>query len=233
MLEELRNDLKKKADKKKAAFLSRFFKTGEGEYGQGDVFLGLTVPESRKLAKKYENMEFGDLEKLLASKFHEERIIALFILVSKFQKGTEAEKEKIYNFYIKNRKGVNNWDLVDLSAPKIAGQFLENKDKSILYKFAESKNIWERRISILSTFYFIYKGDCKDALKIAYILKDDKHDLIQKAVGWMLREVGKRCSLEAEEEFLKKYHKTMPRTMLRYAIEKFSPRKRKYYLNKE
>ena len=233
MLEELRNDLKKKADKKKAAFLSRFFKTGEGEYGQGDVFLGLTVPESRKLAKKYENMEFGGLERLLTSKFHEERIIALFILVSKFQKGTEVEKEKIYNFYIKNRKGVNNWDLVDLSAPKIAGPFLENRNKSILYKFAESKDVWERRISILSTFYFIYKGDCKDALKIAYILKDDKHDLIQKAVGWMLREVGKRCSLEAEEEFLKKYHKTMPRTMLRYAIEKFSPRKRKYYLNKE
>ena len=155
----------------------------------------------------------------------------MLILVSAFTKAT-TDKGKIFNYYIKNRKHINNWDLVDLTAPNIVGAYLKNKEKSLLYKLSKSKNIWERRIAVLSTFYYIKRGDCKDALKIAEILKNDEHDLIQKAVGWMLREVGKRCSQKIEKEFLKKNYKTMPRTMLRYAIERFPERERKQYLAK-
>lgn len=231
MLKALRFKLQKKADKKKAKDLQRFFKTGKGEYGEGDIFLGVVVPEQRKLAKEFRELLMADLKKLIKSKIHEERLICLLILVIKFQKGSDKEKEEIYNFYIKNTKYINNWDLVDLSAPKIVGPYLENKDKSILHKFAKSKNIWERRIAVLSTFYFIYNGNPEETLKITLILKDDEHNLIHKAVGWMLREVGKRCGEGIEEKFLKKYYKGMPRTMLRYAIEKFPEKKRKFYLN--
>ncbi|MDD5144853.1 MAG: DNA alkylation repair protein [Candidatus Pacebacteria bacterium] len=224
MTRNLKTDLRKKANKKKAKQLQRFFKTGKGEYGEGDLFLGITVPEIRKTAKKYTNSDLTELKELIASKYHEERMAALLILVDK------QDKKTAYDFYIKNRRHINNWDLIDLTAPKIVGIYLEGKDKDILYKFAKSKNIWERRIAMLSCFHYIYKGDHKDALKIAEILKDDKEDLIQKAVGWMLREVGKRCHQAIEEEFLKKHSKTMPRTMLRYAIERFPEKKRKMYL---
>jgi 3-methyladenine DNA glycosylase AlkD len=230
MPDDLRKELREKANKEKAKNLQRFFKTGPGDYGEGDCFLGVMVPEQRKIAKKYVNLGWNDLNKLICSKFHEERLTALLILVEKFKKADEAERKQLYNFYLKNRKYVNNWDLVDLTAPKIVGAYLENKDKSLLYKFTRSKNIWEKRIAVLSTFYYIQKGDCQDAIKIAEILKNDKHDLIQKAVGWMLREAGKRCGKKNEEEFLKKNYKIIPRTMLRYAIEKFPEKERKKWL---
>ena len=168
-------------------------------------------------------------EKLLHSKFHEERLIALFVLIHKFERGEESLRKKIFNLYLKNTKYINNWDLIDLSAPKIVGAYLFDKPRDVLYKLAKSKSLWEKRISILSTFYFIRENDFKDTIKVSKILLNDEHDLIHKAVGWMLREVGKRC-LETEEKFLKKHYQKMPRTMLRYAIERFPETKRQAYL---
>ncbi len=229
--EDLKKELNLYANFEKANLLQRFFKTGKGQYGEGDIFIGVMVPNTRKVAKKFINLSLSEIEKLLYSKIHEERLCALLILVEKFAMANLGEREKIYYFYIKNAKQVNNWDLVDLSAPKIVGEYLLNKDKSILYKFAISRNLWEKRISILSTFTFIKNGKYKNSLKIAKILLKDKHDLIHKAVGWMLREVGKK-DLAEEEKFLKKYYKIMSRTMLRYAIEKFPEEKRREYLRK-
>ena len=206
-----------------------YFKTGKGEYGEGDVFAGLKVPTQRKLAREFRDLTFADLKLLLGSPVHEERLISLFILIDKFAKSTEKEQQVIFKFYVKNRKGVNNWDLVDLSAPKIMGKHLLEKDNSLLFKFALSKNLWERRIAILSTYEFIRNENYDTTLKIAEILLEDDHDLIHKAVGWMLREIGKR-NLMVEENFLKIHYKKMPRTMLRYAIEKFPETKRKKYL---
>ena len=227
MLTSLEKELKIKANLEKAKILQRFFKTGPGEYGEGDVFLGIVVPEIRKLVKKYSNLKIKEIIKLLHSKIHEERLTALLIMVNKFQ--VEEDKEKIYNLYLKNTKYINNWDLVDLSAGKIIGDYLLNKPKSILYKLAKSKSIWERRISIIATFNFIKNNKFTETLKISKILLNDEHDLIHKAVGWMLREIGKK-DLKIEESFLRKYCKKMPRTMLRYAIEKFPEKKRKQYL---
>jgi len=206
-----------------------FFKTGKGEYGEGDIFAGLKVPTQRKLAREFRDLSLTDLKILLNSPVHEERLISLFILVDKYAISDEQGKESIFSFYLKNRRGINNWDLVDLSASKIIGKHLLNKDKSLLFKFALSKNLWVRRIAILSTYEFIRNDDYNATLKIAEILLQDKHDLIHKAVGWMLREIGKR-DLEAEENFLKLRYKKIPRTMLRYAIEKFPETKRKKYL---
>lgn len=222
-------ELKKLKDPKKAKILSRFFKTGEGEYGEGDIFLGVTVPKQRQIAKKYIDLSLEELQKLLSGKIHEHRLTALLILVSKYGRANEALKKEIFNFYLKNAKNINNWDLVDLSAPNIIGDFLLNKEKLILYKLAKSKNLWEKRIAILATYTLIKKNQFEDTLKISEILLGDNHDLIHKAVGWMLREVGKRDQ-QAEESFLKKHYQNMPRTMLRYAIEKFSEAKRKFYL---
>ena len=228
---QLRKDLRQAASKEKAAGLSRFFKTGRGEYGEGDRFLGVMVPQTRALVKIYwPAISLADVKVLLESEWHEERLAALFILVAKFKKADDKEKEKIYKFYLANTKSINNWDLVDLSAPNIVGSYLYNKDASVIFKLAKSKYLWERRIAILSTFYFIKEGDPKISLEIAEILVNDKHDLIQKAVGWMLREVGKRCGQDIEEQFLQKHYKTMPRTALRYAIERFDEPKRKFYL---
>lgn len=220
-------DLKKLANKEQAKNLQRFFKTGIGEYGEGDIFCGIKVPIIRQVAKKYYDLDFKDIESLIKNPVHEVRLAALLILVNK----AKLDQRIAYKIYLRNTKYINNWDLVDLTAPQIIGVYLEDKDQSILEELAKSKSIWERRIAMLATFYFIYKGDPKPTLKIAKILVHDQHDLIQKAVGWMLREVGKRCSQEIEEEFLRKYAKTMPRTMLRYAIERFSQEKREYYLN--
>jgi len=206
-----------------------FFKTGKGEYGEGDVFVGLKVPTQRKLAREFSDLTLSDLKRLLNSPIHEERLISLFILIDTYDKGNEKEKDDIFSFYLKNIKGINNWDLVDLSAPKIVGNYLLDKDQSLLEKFANSNNLWERRIAILSTQEFIRNGSFDRTLKIAQTLLNDKHDLIHKAVGWMLREIGKR-DLKTEEKFLKVYYKRMPRTMLRYAIEKFPEAKRKKYL---
>ena len=225
----MKKELKAKADPKKAKVLQKFFKTGIGEYGQGDVFLGVAVPLTRKIAKKYHILKLADVAKLLRSKIHEERLAALLMMVDRFQAGKEKEKEKIYKTYLKSAKYINNWDLVDLSADKIVGDYLFEKPKGILYKLAKSKSVWQKRIAIMATFNFIKKNKFEDTLKIAKILLRDKHDLIHKAVGWMLREVGKR-DFKAEEEFLDKYHKKMARTTLRYAIEKFPKKKRKEYL---
>jgi 3-methyladenine DNA glycosylase AlkD len=228
-LNEIRTEILKQKNNSQAAILQRFFKTGKGEYGEGDVFYGIKVPIQRKIVKAFENLYFDDIKVLIHSSVHEERLIASLILVEQFKKADFEKKKIIFDFYLKNRKGINNWDLVDLSAPNIIGSFLLDKDKSILYKFAKSKNLWEKRIAVLSTFTFIRNGFFNDTLNISEILLQDKHDLIHKAVGWMLREIGKR-DLRTEEEFLKKHYKTMPRTMLRYAIEKFSERKREKYL---
>ena len=231
-IEDLKNELRTLADFEKANILQRFFKTKKGEYGEGDIFLGIIVPNTRKVAKKYTDLKLSEVKKILYSKIHEERLCALLVLVDKFEKVNSLEKGKVFEFYIKNAKQANNWDLVDLSAPKIVGEYLLDKPKDILYKFAESKNLWEKRISIISTFTFIKNHKYEDNFKIAEILMGDKHDLIHKAVGWMLREVGKR-SLKDEEKFLKKYRGKMPRTMLRYAIEKFPEEERLKYLNKK
>jgi 3-methyladenine DNA glycosylase AlkD len=228
-LKELRKKIKALGSPEVSKTMQWFFKTGKGEYGEGDVFVGLKVPTQRKLASEFRDLSLTDLIILVSSAIHEERLISLFILIDKYRRGDEKEKEEIFSFYLKNKRGINNWDLVDLSAPKIIGKHLLNKDKSLLFKFALSKNLWERRIAILSTYEFIRNDDYNATLKIAEILLQDKHDLIHKAVGWMLREIGKR-DLEAEENFLKLRYKKMPRTMLRYAIEKFPETKRKKYL---
>jgi len=228
-LTELQKKIKELGSPEVSKTMQLFFKTGKGEYGEGDIFAGLKVPSQRKLAREFRDLSLTDLKILLNSPVHEERLISLFILVDKYGKGDKQEKEAIFSFYLKYRKGINNWDLVDLSAPKIIGKHLLNKDKSLLFKFALSKNLWERRIAILSTYEFIKNNDFDLALQISEMLLKDKHDLIHKAVGWMLREIGKR-DLQAEESFLKIHYKKMPRTMLRYAIEKFPETKRKKYL---
>ncbi len=215
----------------KVAIYQNFFKTGKGQYGEGDIFLGISVPNTRSVAKKYKNASYEIIEKLLLSKYHEERLLGVLLLVQKTMKSNEREFRQVYTFYLTNRKGINNWDLVDLSAHKIVGKYMYeyNKPRNVLYKYAESKKLWEKRIAIISTFYFLSKNDFKDTLAISEILLHDEHDLIHKAVGWMLREVGKR-DVKILEEFLKKHYKTMPRTMLRYAIEKFPEEKRQKYL---
>ena len=230
MLDHIRRDLAQLRNPEKAKKLSGFFKTGIGQYGEGDIFLGIPVPEQRKVAKKYLHLSFTDLQALLNSEIHEHRLTALVILVSKYRKTDAHGKDEIFRFYLNNTENINNWDLVDVSAPKIVGEHLRDKDTSILFKLAQSSNLWERRIAILSTFTFIRHYDFDVALSIAEQLVNDKHDLIHKAVGWMLREIGKRDQ-EMEEQFLQKYARQMPRTMLRYAIEKFEAKKRKFYLN--
>lgn len=229
MLDEIKAEIRKHSNPEKAKILSGFFKTGKGEYGEGDMFLGLTVPESRSIAKKFESLPFKDITKLLKSPYHEERLIALLILVRAYQKG--GKKNEIFNFYLKNTKYINNWDIVDLTADKIIGKHLLDKPRHMLCKLAKSRNLWERRIAIIATFRFIKNRQFEDTLKISELLLGDKHDLMHKAAGWMLREVGKRDQ-KAEEGFLRKHYKHMPRTMLRYAIERFPERKRKFYMKK-
>ncbi len=228
-LTELKKELLEVADKEQAVNLQRFFKTGKGEYGEGDIFYGIKVPVQRTIAKKHRDISLPELQELLNSPVHEERLVSLFILVDQYTKGDSKTKENIYAFYLKNTKKINNWDLVDLSAPKIVGAHLLNNDKEILFKLAKSSNLWEKRISILSTMFFIKNLQFETTFNLAEILLNDKHDLIHKAVGWMLREVGNK-NINEEEKFLKKHYKKMPRTMLRYAIEKFPEVKRKAYL---
>ena len=232
MLDQIRNELSLLGDQERAKKLAGFFKTGKGQYGEGDVFLGIPVPEQRKVAKKYIGLSFDELLEFLKSEIHEFRLTALLILVLKYGKADDSEKEIIYNFYLKNTNFVNNWDLVDLTAPKIIGDHLVNRDRSILFQLVKSASLWEKRIAVLASFSFIKNNDFDDAFSISKSLLYDQHDLIHKAVGWMLREIGKRDQ-EALEEFLMKYNKQMPRTMLRYAIEKFEEKKRKYYLSKQ
>jgi len=229
MLSSLIKDLQKLRNPKKAKVLQGFFKTGKGKYGEGDFFLGISVPDQRKIAKKYIGLSLPRIQQLLKSKVHEYRLTAILILVLKYQKADQNEKSRIFNFYLKNTKYINNWDLVDVSAPNIVGNFLLNKDKKVLHKFAKSRDLWEKRIAIVSTFTFIKEKEFGNALRISEILLKDKNDLIHKGVGWMLREIGKRDK-KILENFLKENYKIMPRTMLRYAIEKFDEKERKRWL---
>lgn len=231
MINQIKEDLRKLRNPEKAKLLAGYFKTGKGEYGEGDIFLGITVPEQRKVAKRYTNTTLKDIQKLLSSKVHEERLTALFILIAKNQKADAALRKKIFNFYLKHRRYINNWDLVDISAGRIIGDYLLDKDRAILYRLAGSKQLWERRVAIMATSRFIIEDQFEDTLNISKMLVNDEHDLIHKAVGWMLREVGKRDK-EIEERFLQKYYKKMPRTMLRYAIERFSEAERRFYLSR-
>lgn len=225
----LKKDLHALGSPEKAQFLKRFFKTAPGEYAAGDQFIGVVVPNSRIIAKKYKTLPLAEVKTLLISPIHEERLVALFILIHQFSKGTTAIQKEIYELYLSHTAYINNWDLVDSSAAHIVGAYLADKPRDVLYSFARSELLWERRIAMIATLYYIKKNDCTDALKIAALLVHDTHDLIHKAVGWMLREVGER-SRQTEEKFLKKHYKTMPRTMLRYAIEKFLPPTRTQYL---
>lgn len=232
ILNQLKKDLRQMANPQKARDLARFFKTGKGEYAAGDKFLGVMVPQTRTLVKKYWNtVSLAETQRLLHGKFHEERLLALLILVKKFERGDKLARQKIYHLYLANIKSINNWDLIDLSAPRIVGAYLADRDQAILCRLAKSDNLWERRIAVLATFWFIARGEPNFALKIAENLVHDKEDLIHKAAGWMLREIGKRCGQAIEEEFLQKHCRAMPRTMLRYAIEHFPETKRKKYLH--
>ncbi len=231
--EKIEKEIYSLRNQNKSQNLSKFFKTQKGEYSEGDLFLGITVPESRKIVKKYyDKIEYQNLETLINHKYHEVRFIALNILVLKYEKEIDpVEKEKIVNFYLKNLKGVNNWDLVDSTAYKLLGPHLIDKDKLILYKFAESNNLWENRISIISTLYFIKNNNFNDTISISQILLTHPHDLIHKAVGWMLREMGKKDK-KILLNFLNHNYLKMPRTMLRYSIEKLSIDEKKYYMKK-
>lgn len=216
-------------DPEVATILSRFFKTGPGQYGEGDRFIGVKVPTNRKVAKEFKNLPLAEIECLLHSEIHEERLLALVILVSRFEKGDDATQNQIYDLYLANTAYINNWDLVDLSAPQIVGGYLQDRSRKPLNRLAKSASLWERRISILATFYFIREGDFADTIRIAEKLLGDNEDLIHKAVGWMLREVGKR-DVVVLEEFLGKHCRVMPRTMLRYAIERLPEGKRRKYM---
>jgi 3-methyladenine DNA glycosylase AlkD len=224
-------DLQEVAKEEKISKFQSFFKTGKGEYGEGDIFIGISVPENRKVVKKHKNASLEQIQELLQSKIHEHRLCGLLIMVDQYQK--TKQKEDIFNFYLKNISRVNNWDLVDSSADKIIGVHIFQTDKKLIYKLVESKNLWERRIAVISTFYFIKKGQFQDTLKIAEILLNDDEDLIHKAVGWMLREMGKKGGMEKLIEFLDKNSQKMPRTMLRYSIEKLDEEQRRRYLNKK
>ncbi|NTV58260.1 MAG: DNA alkylation repair protein [Deltaproteobacteria bacterium] len=227
--EHIRSILRGLEDPAKARILQGFFKTGPGEYGEGDLFLGITVPQLRKVSKECDAVPIGEAEALLKSTIHEERLLALLILIRKYNGEDESGKKGVYTLYLKSTRWINNWDLVDLSAPNIVGDFLMSRNRRPLYRLAKSPVLWERRVAILATHRFIRERQFDDTLEISEILLRDKEDLIQKAVGWMLREVGKR-DLHAEEGFLKEHYKQMPRTMLRYAIERFPAAKRALFM---
>ncbi len=212
-----------------ASHSMRFFKTGKGEYGEGDRFLGIRVPEIRKKVAQFRDTPLNEIEKLLSSPFHEIRLFGFLSLAYRYKRFDESGRKTLYEIYLKNRKFANNWDIVDTTAPNVIGAYLLDRDKTILYELARSKGLWDRRIAIISTFTFIKSGKFDDALSIAEILLSSPEDLIHKASGRMLREVGKR-DLESEEKFLLKHYNRMPRTMLRYAIEKFDKEKRQRYL---
>ncbi len=234
LIKAIKKELNSYVSEEKAVFLLKFFKTGKGDYAEGDKFIGVTVPNQRIVAKKYyAKLSFDEIAELLFSSIHEYRLTALIMLVYKFEKSkSEPEKKEIFDFYVHNTDYINNWDLIDTTAPKIVGAYLFQKDKTMLYDFAKSGNLWKQRISITSTYYFIKRDQFEDTLKISEILLNYNHDLIHKAVGWMLREVGK-MDLVVEIKFLNSHYKKMPRTMLRYAIEKFEEDLRQKYLRGE
>jgi len=223
-------EIRELANEEIAKHSLRFFKTDKGQYGFGDIFLGVRAPKIRSIAKKHIDISIADMKTLIQSKYHEERFLGLIILVNKYSKTKDKKnRNQLYKIYVSSFKHINNWDLVDVTCPHVTGKHLMDKDRTILYKWAKSEDLWTKRIAMVSTFYFIRKTDLEDTFKIAEILLQDEHDLIHKAVGWMLREAGKR-DIKKEEVFLKKHYKTMPRTMLRYSIEKFPESKRQKYL---
>lgn len=231
MLNDIIAEMEQLKDPEKAQVLSGFFKTGKGQYGEGDIFLGIKVPEQRRIAKKFSGLDLEDIRRLLYSKIHEHRLVALLVLINRYRNADAGGRQEVFDFYLSMTERINNWDLVDVSAPNIIGDYLIDKDRDILYTLAKSSSIWERRIAVISTLAFIKKGMYEDTLRISELLLDDKHDLIHKATGWMLRETGKRDQV-VEERFLRKYHSRMPRTMLRYAIERFDNNLRKHYMEK-
>ncbi len=230
--EEIVKELRGLGDPEAAEFLGRFFKTKPGEYGEGDRFLGIRVPVLRKLARKHQALGLSDCRALLVSPYHEARLLALLILVRAYDRGDEERRAAIYRLYLDHLAYVNNWDLVDCSAEHIVGRHLEAGDKAILYDLARSSSVWERRIAIMATFRYVKAGSFEETLRIADMLLQDPHDLIHKAVGWMLREVGKRDRVVAEA-FLRPRYRRMPRTMLRYAIERYPEELRQRYLRGE
>ncbi len=230
--DQILNELLEMGDSERAKHSQGFFKTGSGEYGAGDIFIGIRVPQLRALVKRYKQASKKDALDLLHSKYHEVRLTALFFLVNIYQHADSSSKHQIYKDYLNNIPYINNWDLVDSSALQIVGHYLFDKDRSPLVTLAKSEDLWERRVAIISTYYFIRQYEFQDTVNLAEIMLHDKEDLIQKAVGWMLREVGNK-SRSTEESFLKKHYQTMPRTMLRYAIEKFPEERRQAYLKGE
>lgn len=225
----VKKSLRLAASKEKAKIIAQFFKTDKGEYGYGDIFLGIAVPEQRKIATEFKNLSLGEIKKLLKSKIHEERLTGLIILVNQYKSGDEITRDKIFLFYLKNISRVNNWDLVDLSCRDIVGEHLISRPREILYKLTASRNMWKRRIAVVSSWAFIRRNDFKDILQIAEILFNDNHDLIHKAIGWMLREVGKKEE-RVLRKFLDKNADKMPRTTIRCAIERFSEKDRFKYI---
>lgn len=227
----LRHELRAAASKQKAGTLRRFFKTGPGEYGEGDEFLGVMVPQSRAIARRFGDLPLADVRRLLRSRIHEERLVALLILVDRFRKGGPEDRREVYDLYLRNTSHINNWDLVDLSAEHVVGPYLDGRSRGVLRRLAQSSSVWERRIAVLATFHFIKRGEFGQTLRLAERLLDDEHDLIHKAVGWMLREVGKRDQ-RALEGFLRGHGQRMPRTMLRYAVERLPAARRRRYLQR-
>jgi 3-methyladenine DNA glycosylase AlkD len=230
MVRSVRRDLRAVSSARRAAVNRWFFKTGPGDYGEGDRFLGIAVPDLRRVARAHADLPRNDVLRLLRSKWHEERQLALLILVRQYAGADERGRRAIHRLYLRNTRWINSWDLVDASAAQIVGAQLEKSERILLRRLARSKSVWERRIAMIATSHYIRNDDFADALAIADILVKDEHDLIQKAVGWMLREIGNR-DRQAEERFLRRHARTMPRTMLRYAIEKFPDRLRRKHLN--
>lgn len=225
----IKNELIALGNPEKATLLSSFFQTKEGQYAHGDIFLGITVPQIRKTVAPYKMLSLEEIKKLLNSKFHECRFAALILLVYQFERGDDSLQENIYNFYLSNTQNINNWDLVDVSAHKIVGAWLKDKDRTKLYDLSRSNWLWDQRIAIVATFAFIRKNDFDDILRLSACFLTHSHHLIHKACGWMLREVGKR-DIAVLKHFLDKHASQMPRVMLRYSIEKLSEEERKTYL---
>jgi 3-methyladenine DNA glycosylase AlkD len=226
---KIQQELESLADPRHSAILQRFFKTGPGDYGEGDRFRGIRVPVLRKLARKYRHLPRAAAESLLPSSFHEDRLLALLLLIDRYYRGDDAVRGGIHRFYLEHTGWVNNWDLVDASAPHLVGHYLQERPKGLLARLAASGILWERRMAIIATFHFIKRGDLDETFRIAASLLGDPEDLIHKAVGWMLREAGKR-DVTAAEAFLRAHYRRMPRTMLRYAIERFPEARRQAYL---
>ncbi len=222
--------LREAASAEKAAVLARFFKTGPGQYGEGDRFLGLTVPQTRRIVRAHRGLPLAETAVLLRSPFHEERLAAVLLLVDRFERADETGQKEVFDFYLGHARFVNNWDLVDVSAPNIVGARLLTRDRAVLRELARSQSLWERRIAIVATFAFIRAGEARDTFEVAGLLLDDRHDLIHKAVGWMLREVGKRVGEDTLRDFLRENIRRLPRTSLRYAIERLPADERQRWL---